>query len=418
MSYEHVGSVTEELRRSLEAEQARQDQSLMMIASENIASPAVREAQGSMLTNRNVLGYPDSRLYPGADSMDAIESFAIQCAKDLWGADHVNVQPHSGSLANLAVYLAVLDPGDSILALDPRDGGHITHGDGGHISSDLYETSYYHVDPATGRLDYEEIADRAEAVDPDLIISGYSAYPGEIDWERFRTIADSVDAFHLADIAHIAGIIAAGEYPSPVEHADFCTGSTYKTIRAGRGGFILCDQRYADAVDTALFPYLQGGAALPNIAGKAVGFAEALRPEFQTYIQRTVASAKALATRLSESGIDVVANGTETHLVVIDLQNSHPGLTGSEAERALEDARIIANKITVPGDPRHPAGASGIRFGTSCLASREFGPEEMETIADLIVRALDAVNDPQERKRIARDVEMLCARFPLSDTEH
>lgn len=417
MPYEHVGAVTQELRQLLEAEQARQEQSLMMIASENIASPAVREAQGSILTNRNVLGYPDSRLYPGADSMDAIESFAIQCATDLWGADHVNVQPHSGSLANLAVYLAVLDPGDSILALDPRDGGHITHGDDRHISSDLYETSYYQLDPATGQLDYEEIADRAAAVDPDLIISGYSAYPGEIDWARFQTIADTVDAFHLADIAHIAGIIAADEYPSPVAHADFCTGSTYKTIRAGRGGFILCDQQYADAVDTALFPYLQGGAALPNIAGKAVGFAEALRPEFQTYIQRTVTSAKALATRLSESGIDVVANGTETHIVVIDLQTSHPDLTGSEAEGALEDARIIANKITVPADSRHPAGASGIRFGTSCLASRGFGPEEMETVADLIVRALDAASDPEERNRIAQDVEALCDQYPISDTE-
>ncbi|KYH24686.1 serine hydroxymethyltransferase [Halalkalicoccus paucihalophilus] len=416
MPYEHVGSVTQELRQSLEAEHARQDQSLMMIASENIASPAVREAQGSMLTNRNVLGYPDSRLYPGADSMDAIESFAIQCATNLWGADHVNVQPHSGSLANLAVYLAVLDPGDSILALDPRDGGHITHGDDRHISSDLYETSYYHVDPTTGQLDYEAIADRAEAVDPDLIISGYSAYPGEIDWPRFQTIADAVDAVHLADIAHIAGIIAADEYPSPVAHADFCTGSTYKTIRGGRGGFILCDQQYADAVDTALFPYLQGGAALPNMAGKAVGFAEALRPEFQTYIKRTVTSAKALAIRLSESGINIVSNGTETHIVVIDLQTSHPDLAGSEAERALEDARIIANKITVPADPRHPSGASGIRFGTSCLVSRGFGPEEMEYVADLIVRALNAASDPEERDQIVQDVEALCDQYPISDT--
>lgn len=413
MTYEHVRSVDRELSQLLAGERDLQERSLMMIASENIASPAVLEAQGSLLTNRNVLGYPNSRLYPGAENMDAIESFAIECAKELWGADHVNVQPHSGSLANLAVYLAVLDPGDKILALNPRDGGHITHGDDRHISSNLYETHYYQVNPETGQLDYDSIANRAKAVDPDLIISGYSAYPRKIDWARFQTIADTVDAFHLADIAHIAGIIAADEYPSPVDHADFCTGSTYKTVRAGRGGFIMCDQPYAEAVDTALFPLLQGGAALPNIAGKAVGFAEARRAEFQTYIQRTVDTAKALAAQLNEFGIDIVSNGTDTHIVVINLQHSHSELTGEDAERALEEAGIIANKATVPADPRHPSGASGIRFGTSCLASRGFGTEEMEIVAELIVRALNAATDRQEREQIAEDVDELCSQYPL-----
>lgn len=407
MEYERVSSASRSVGEAIEAESRLQEEGLMMIASENIASPAVREAQGSILTNRNALGYPGSRLYPGSENIDEVESLAIDYAKELWGADHVNVQPHSGSLANLAVYLAVLDPGDVILALHPRDGGHITHGSDLHLSGELYETEYYELDQTTGCLDYDAIARRAEAVDPDLIISGYSTYPRTIDWERFRSIADDVDAYHLADIAHVSGLIATGAFPSPVNQADFCTGSTYKTIKTGRGGFILSDDKYGEDIDKALFPGLQGGAAMPNIAGKAVGFAEALTDEFETYIDQTIANARALADGLVDRGIDVVTGGTDTHIVLVDLRESHTDLLGSEAEQALETAGIIANKVSVPGDSRYPSDASGIRFGTTSLTARGFDTDDMDFVADAITRTFDNADDESTLKSIATEVKRL-----------
>jgi glycine hydroxymethyltransferase len=403
MEYDRVRTADRNIGEALEAERRLQQTSLMMIASENIATPAVQEAQGSVLTNRNALGYPDSRLYPGAENIDEVESLAIRYAKELWNADHVNVQPHSGSLANLAVYLAVLDPGDRILALDPGDGGHITHGSNLHVSGELYGTQYYNLDPDTGWLDYEAIAEQADTFDPDMIISGYSAYPREIDWKRFQEIAETVGAYHLADIAHISGLIARGDYPSPVGDAEFCTGSTYKTIRTGRGGFILCDEEYGSAVDEALFPGLQGGASMPNIAGKAVGLAEALDDDFADHIEQVVANAKSLAAALLDAGIDVVTGGTDTHIVLIDLRQSHSELTGSEAEQALEAAGIIANKTTVPGGSS--SGASGIRFGTTSLTAQGFGEDDMQAVAGLIVRALTSADNPRDLKTISKEVE-------------
>lgn len=408
MPDEHVRSADPDTNLAIEHEKELQQTSLMMIASENIATHAIQEAQGSVLTNRNALGYPGSRLYPGAENIDEIESLAIEYAKDLWGADHVNVQPHSGSLANLAVYLAVLEPGDTILSLDPSDGGHITHGSDLHVSGDLYDTEYYHLNTDTGRLDYDEIAQRAEAVDPDMIISGYSTYPREIDWQQIQETADTIDAYHLADIAHLSGLIAADHYPSPVGVADFCTGSTYKTIRTGRGGFILSDEEYAEAIDTALFPRLQGGAAMPNIAGKAVGFAEALEPTFTEYIDRVVANARSLAASLTDHNIRVLTGGTDTHIVLIDLQDSHCDLAGSEAEQALETAGVIANKASVPNDPRQPSDASGLRFGTTSLTAQGFTESDMESVAEWIACALDNVQNEPELKRIATEVESLC----------
>lgn len=408
MPYKDIREVDHTIATAIEAEEQLQQTNLQMIASENRASDAVMEAQGSILTNRNALGYPGSRLYPGAENIDAVEEVAIQAAKDLWGAEHVNVQPHSGSLANLAVYLAVLEPGDKVLSLTPKNGGHITHGHELHVSGDLYTTEHYHLDPATEKLDYEAIAQKSDAFEPDLIISGYSAYPRQIDWNRFQEIAESVGAYHLADIAHIAGIIAADEFPSPVGIADFCTGSTYKTIRAGRGGFILCDDEYAQAIDTALFPGLQGGAAMPNIAGKAVGFAEALNDSFHEYIQQTVANAKALAQGLTNRGIHVMTGGTDTHIVWIDLRESHPNLTGTAAEEALEVAGIIATKASVPGDERYPSDASGIRFGTAALTSCGFEADQMDDVADYIVRALNEAGKRDELTVIADKVATLC----------
>ncbi|GAA0234495.1 serine hydroxymethyltransferase [Haladaptatus pallidirubidus] len=410
MNSDPIRAVSEDLADALDAEETTQRNGLLMIASENHVSPAVMAAQGSVLTNRNALGYPDDRLYPASQDIDTVEQLAIDYAKELWGADHVNVQPHSGSLANLAVYLAVLEPNDRILALDPIDGGHITHGDTRHISGKQHETEFYHANPETGRVDYDDLQTRAEEFDPDLIISGYSAYPREVNWERVQAAADAVDAYHLADIAHLSGLIAADQLASPVGIADFATGSTYKTIRAGRGGVILCDEMYADAIDAAVFPGSQGGAAMPMIAGKAAGFAEALTPEFDSYAEQLVTNARTLAQTLAERGIHVVSGGTDTHIVLIDLRQSHPDLTGSEAEAKLEAAGIYVTKATVPGETR-PNEASGIRIGTPALTSRGFEEEEMKKVAELINHVL---ND-DDLENVQTEIAVLCEENPLDE---
>ncbi|SNR31267.1 serine hydroxymethyltransferase [Halorubrum vacuolatum] len=403
MPYDLLTSTDNAIGDAIEREHQLQRRNLMMIASENEASDAVKRAQGTMLTNRNALGYPDSRLYPGSQHIDEIESLAIAYAEELWSAEHVNVQPHSGSLANLAVYLAVLNPGDKILALDPQDGGHITHGSDHHVSGELYDTEFYHLDPESGAIDYRSLEERADRIDPDLIISGYSTYPREIDWQRIQAIANRTNAYHLADIAHLSGLIAAGRFPSPVGIADFCTSSTYKTIRAGRGGMILCDHAYAEAVDNALFPMLQGGATMSNIAGKAIGFAEARTDAFKTYIDQVIANARTLSEALVERGLEIFTGGTDTHIVLIDLRHADEGRSGRDVEHALEKAGIIANRVSLP-HTQHATNTDGIRLGTTSITANGLETRHMEHVADFIARAIENVTNDSALETISQEI--------------
>jgi glycine hydroxymethyltransferase len=413
MDYEHVRDVDPAVADALAGEVERQEQTLAMIASENHASKAVLEAQGSALTNKYAEGYPGSRYYAGCEYADAVEELAIERAKELWGAEHVNVQPHSGTQANMGVYLAVLDPGDRILSLELNHGGHLSHGHPANFAGQIFEVEQYQVDAETGRIDYEGLADMADSFDPDIVVSGYSAYPREVDWERIQDVADAVDAYHLADIAHITGLVAADVHSSPVGVADFVTGSTHKTIRAGRGGIIMCDEEYASDVDSAVFPGAQGGPLMHNIAGKAVGFGEALQPEFREYAQQVVDNARALADSLAENGLSLVSGGTDTHLVLADLRDSHPDLTGGEAEDALADANVVLNANTVPGETRSPFDPSGIRAGTAALTTRGFGETEIREVGDLIYRVVDAPDDDAVVESVRERVLELCEDYPL-----
>jgi glycine hydroxymethyltransferase len=408
MSYDTVRETDPAVADALEGERARQNDTLAMIASENHVSEAVMEAQSSELTNKYAEGYPGERYYGGCEFADDVEQLAIDRAKELWGADHVNVQPHSGSQANMGVYLGVLEPGDKILSLDLTHGGHLSHGHPANFAGQVYEVEQYEVDTETGYIDYEALHEHAEEFDPDIIVSGYSAYPREIDFERIQEAADAADAYHLADIAHITGLVAAGVHESPVGVADFVTGSTHKTIRAGRGGIIMCDEEYADDIDSAVFPGSQGGPLMHNVAGKAAGFGEALDPAFATYAEQVVDNAKTLATVLQENGLSLVSGGTDKHLLLVDLRESHPDLTGKDAEAALEAVDVIVNKNTVPGETRSPFVTSGIRIGTPCLTTRGFEEEEMRTVGDGIVRVLDAPEDEDVRADVADEVRHLC----------
>jgi glycine hydroxymethyltransferase len=413
MEYEHVRETDPAVYEALVGEADRQRDTLSMIASENHASQAVVEAQGSVLTNKYAEGYPGERYYAGCEYADEVESLAIDRAKELWGADHVNVQPHSGSQANMGVYLAVLDPGDRILSLDLTHGGHLSHGHPANFAGQTYEVEQYEVDPETGYVDYDAMAEHAREFDPDIVVSGYSAYPREVDFERIGAVAEEVGAYHLADIAHITGLVAAGVHESPVGVADFVTGSTHKTIRAGRGGIIMCEEEYASEVDKAVFPGTQGGPLMHNIAGKAVGFKEALDPAFEEYAQGVVDNARAMGDRLQERGLSLVSGGTDTHLVLVDLRESHPDTTGGDAEEALDDVGVVLNGNTVPGETRSAFDPSGIRAGTPALTSRGFGEEEMRAVADVIV---DVVDDPEDEDVLADAADRvgdLCAEFPL-----
>ncbi|WEL21681.1 serine hydroxymethyltransferase [Halorhabdus sp. BNX81] len=398
---------------ALAGERDRQEDTLAMIASENHVSEAVLEAQGSTLTNIYAEGYPGKRYYAGCEYADDVEELAIDRAEELWGADHVNVQPHSGSQANMGVYLAVLDPGDKILSLDLTHGGHLSHGHPANFAGQVYEVEQYEVDAETGYLDYDGLAEIADEFDPDMIVSGYSAYPREVEWERIQDVADTVDAYHLADIAHITGLVAAGVHASPVGVADFVTGSTHKTIRAGRGGVIMCDDEYADDIDSAVFPGMQGGPLMHNIAGKAVGFGEALDPEFEEYAEQTVANAKALANRLQEHGLELVSGGTDNHLVLIDLRPSHPDTPGKDVEEALEDAGIVLNANTVPGETRSAFNPSGIRAGTPGLTTRGFDEDACREVADLIYEVVDAPGDEGVIAEVSERVDELTDEYPL-----
>ncbi|WP_254763887.1 serine hydroxymethyltransferase [Natrinema marinum] len=413
MNHDQVREVDPAVADALEGEVDRQRETLQMIASENHVSEAVLDAQGSALTNKYAEGYPGERYYGGCEYADEVEELAIDRATELFGAEHVNVQPHSGTQANQAVYFAMLEPGDKILSLDLNHGGHLSHGHPANFTGQLYEVEQYEVDPETGYLDYEALAEHAAEFDPDIVVSGYSAYPREIEWERIQAVVDDVDALHLADIAHITGLVAAGVHPSPVGVADFVTGSTHKTIRSGRGGIVMCDEEYADDIDAAVFPGGQGGPLMHNVAGKAVGFKEALEPEFEDYAEQTVANARALGESLSENGLSLVSGGTDNHLVLVDLRESHPDTTGGDAEEALEDAGIVLNGNTVPGETRSPFNPSGIRAGTPALTTRGFDEDDCRKVGDLIARVVDSPDDEGVIEEVRADVATLCDENPL-----
>ena len=417
MNYETVREVDPEAADALAAEVERQQDTLALIASENHVSEAVLEAQSSVLTNKYAEGYPGSRYYGGCEHADTVEQLAIDRARELWGAEYVNVQPHSGSQANMAVYLAMLEPGEKILSLDLTHGGHLSHGHPANCAGQVYEVENYEVDPEGGRLDFEAIRDHAGEFDPDMIVSGFSAYPREVDWEAFQAIADDVDAYHLSDIAHITGLVAAGVHDSPVGVADFVTGSTHKTIRSGRGGIIMADGEYGDAIDKAIIPGTQGGPLMHNVAGKAVGFKEALQPEFEAYAEQTVANAKALGAHLEKHGFSLVSGGTDNHLVLVDLRDSHPEVTGKEAEEALEEVGIVLNANTVPGETRSPFVASGIRVGTPAITTRGFDEDDAETVGHCIAEIIDNIGDDDVKGEVAEIVQELCEANPIYEDE-
>ena len=413
MNFDPVDDSDPEVAAALRAETDRQEDTLMMIASENAVSEAVISAQGSPLTNKYAEGYPGARYYGGCEHVDEIEQLAIDRAKELYGADHANVQPHSGTQANMAVLMSVLEPGDKILSLELNHGGHLSHGHPVNFSGTLYDVEQYEIDAETGRVDYEMLDEKAKEFEPDIIISGYSAYPRVVDWERVQESADAVGAYHLADMAHITGLIAAGEHPNPVGVADFATGSTHKTIRAGRGGMILTDEEHADLIDKTVFPGIQGGPLMHNIAGKAVGFKEALEPEFDEYAEQTVKNAKALGESMSEQGFKLVSGGTDNHLILVDLRESHPDVSGNDAADALEEADIVLNANTVPGETRSAKNPSGIRIGSPGLTSRGFEEEEMREVGQLIGRVLDNIDDESVIAEVSEEVDRLTDEFPL-----
>ena len=401
-----------EIDRLIKAELKRQQTHIELIASENFTLPAVMEAQGSILTNKYAEGYPGKRWYGGCENVDQIEQLAIDRAKALFGADHANVQPHSGSQANAAVYFASIKPGDKILTMNLSHGGHLTHGNAANFSGKLYTVVHYGVG-ADGRINYDEVEEMAKREKPKMITVGASAYAREIDFARFGKIAKENGALLLADIAHIAGLVAAGVHPSPVPYADFVTTTTHKTLRGPRGGLILCKAEHAKAIDSSVFPGAQGGPLEHVIAAKAVCFAQCATPEFKEYARQVVANSRALADALVALGFGLISGGTDNHLSLIDLRKSHPNVSGKDAQLALDAAHITTNKNTVPDETRSPFQASGIRVGTPAVTSRGMKEAEMKEIA----RAISIVlSDPQNPAKIAEArgiAEALCARFPL-----
>ena len=401
---------------AIEAEKKRQQTHIELIASENFTYPAVLEAQGSVLTNKYAEGYPSKRWYGGCEFVDQVEQLAIDRAKQLFGAEHANVQPHSGASANFAVYTAVLQPGDKILGMNLAHGGHLTHGNPANFSGKLYQFVQYGVREDNGRIDYDELAATAEREKPKMITVGASAYPRIIDFARMAEIARSVGAYLFADIAHIAGLVAAGVHPSPVPFADFVTTTTHKTLRGPRGGLILCKAEHAKAIDSAVFPGGQGGPLEHVIAGKAVCFGEALKPEFKVYAQQIVKNAQALGAALLARGYDLASGGTDNHLMLLDLRKKFPDLTGKVAQETLDKANITCNKNTVPFETRSPFQASGIRLGTPAMTTRGLVEADMEKIAEYIDAVLSAVGQSNEAEVIASvqtQAVALMARHPL-----
>ncbi len=409
----HVSANDPDIHAAIRAEEARQVSGLELIASENFVSPAVLEAMGTVLTNKYAEGLPGKRYYGGCEHVDVVENLARDRACALFGADHANVQPHSGAQANMAAFLAFLKPGDPILGMDLSHGGHLTHGSPVNISGLYFEVSSYGVDARTGRIDYDAMREQARKSRPRLIIAGASAYSRIIDFEVFGAIAREVGAILLVDMAHIAGLVAAGVHPSPIPHADVVTSTTHKTLRGPRGGLILAREEHARAVDKAVFPGLQGGPLMHVIAAKAVAFREALAPSFGDYARQVVANAQALGDALLARDFHLVSGGTDNHLLLVDLRPSHPELTGKEAEHALEAAGITMNKNTVPGEQRSPFVTSGLRIGTPALTSRGMGESEMHRIGEWVARVLSAPGDERLIQRTRAEVEEMAASYPL-----
>jgi glycine hydroxymethyltransferase len=400
-----------EVYAAFRAEEKRQRDKLVLIASENYASPAVLAAQGSLMTNKYAEGYPGRRYYGGCQYVDVVEELAIARAKQLFGCEHVNVQPHSGSTANMAAYLAVLKPGDTILGMALSQGGHLTHGSKVNFSGKLLQAFSYGVDRETELIDYDAVQQKAEEVRPRMIVVGASAYSKIFDFPRFQQIAKSVGAYLLVDIAHISGLVATGLHPSPVPYADFVTTTTHKTLRGPRAGMVMCKEEHAKAVDKIVFPGLQGGPLMHVIAAKAVAFKEALAPGFTAYQQRILDNARALADGFTARGYHVVSGGTDTHLFLLNLNSR--GVTGKEAEEALDASGIIVNKNAVPYDERPPAVASGIRIGTPIASTRGMGVSEMSQIVAWMDEVLHRPTAKRVQSRIRKEVKALCARFPV-----
>jgi len=404
-------AVDPEIASLIEKEEERQEYQLEMIASENLASRAVMEAEGSPLMNKYAEGYPEARYYGGCAYVDEVEKLAIERVKMLFGAEYANVQPHSGTQANMAVFFAVLNPGDTILSMNLSHGGHLSHGAPVNFSGKLYKIVHYGVSRETEMLDYEEIRKIALAERPKLIIAGASAYPRTIDFEAFYEIAKEVRAFLMVDMAHIAGLVAAGIHPSPVPYADFITSTTHKTLRGPRGGFILCKEKWGKLIDKVVFPGIQGGPHMNIIAAKAVCFKEALSPEFKTYQQQVVKNAKVIARVFKEEGFRVVSGDTDNHLVLIDV--SSKGLTGAQAEKLLEEAGITVNKNAIPFDPLPPKITSGIRIGTPAITTRGLKEKEVEEVAHWMCEILKNPENSALRMEIRKKVRELCERFPF-----
>ena len=407
--YEHIKAEDSEVYSAIMQEIGRQRTKIELIASENTVSEAVLEAAGSPLTNKYAEGYPGKRYYGGCEYVDIVEQLAIDRAKQLFGAEHVNVQPHSGAQANTAVYYAILEPGDTILGLDLSHGAHLTHGMKLNVSGRTYHSEFYQVDPETQTLNYETIRQRALEVKPKVIVAGASAYPRIIDFKKFREIADEVGAYLFVDMAHIAGLVAAGLHPNPVPYADFVTTTTHKTLRGPRGGIIMCKEEYAKKINSAVFPGQQGGPLMHIIAAKAVAFKEALSPEFREYAAQIIANAQAMSEVLLSRGVNLVSGGTDNHLMLIDLRGT--GVTGKDLQERLDDCNITANKNTIPFDPEKPMVTSGVRIGTPAVTARGFKEDDCKIVADCIA---DCIFDYENKKAdvIAR-VKTLTDKYPI-----
>ena len=407
--FDELSAYDNEVYSACESELERQQRNIELIASENIVSKAVLVAAGSVLTNKYAEGYPSKRYYGGCQCVDVVEEIARNRAKELFKAEHVNVQPHSGANANLAVFFALLNPGDTVMGMNLQQGGHLSHGSPVNISGKYFNVVPYGVDEATARIDYDEMERIALECKPKLIVAGASAYSRVIDFPRCREIADKVGAYLMVDMAHIAGLVAAGVHPSPVPYADIVTTTTHKTLRGPRGGMILCKEQFAKQIDKAVFPGTQGGPLMHIIAAKAVALGEALTEEFKNYQKQVVKNAAVLADELMKHGIDIVSGGTDNHLMLLDLRNK--GITGKELEHRLDEVRITANKNTIPNDPQSPFVTSGLRIGTPAVTTRGFKEPEMELIAGWIS---NIINDFDGNKdRVLSEVQSLCERFPL-----
>ena len=400
-----------DVARALELEDQRQRDCIVLIASENYASKAVLEPGSSVISNKYAEGYPGRRYYGGCEHSDTVESLAIDRVKELFGAEHANVQPHSGAQANMAAYFAVLEPGDTVFGMQLDHGGHLTHGASVNFSGKLYNFVPYGLNKDTETIDYDAVERQAKEHKPKLIVAGCSAYPRILDFPRFRAIADSVGALLMVDMAHISGLIAGGAHPSPLPYANIVTSTTQKSLRGPRGGFILCDKELARKVDFAVFPFSQGGPLMQAIAGKAVCFGKALKPEFSIYAHQLVSNCKTLASDLSDAGIRLVSGGTENHMVLVDV--TPLGITGQQAERALEDVGIITNKNAIPFDPRPPRVTSGLRLGTPAITSRGMKEPEVKRIAAMLIKVLSDLEDKEAHINVAVEVKSLTSQFSV-----